>query len=306
MRNGKGLHGHEGLPTGATPNWERLLSAKSDKFLSDLRSCLGPKRAEATDVERGYWKALVAQGDTRELSAAVLERLDLEGERLVDLDAIDLPPVRERLESTARERLSGLGLSYEEQERVRKHSFLLAEVAFEGEGDLCPALALYALIHDARVGADTFSLYEEVLLRFKVGNTLLLLDERPERRRLCVGFVRQAAELADILGERSQVPREALRALTLEIRIWLGHRQEELGDLQAAAECFRSAVTCSLTLDDRVTCTARAASALAACGRVQEAREILLSVQEEVGQVEDEMVRELWEGVFWSLGGGAG
>ncbi|HEX5716825.1 MAG TPA: hypothetical protein VF179_11750, partial [Thermoanaerobaculia bacterium] len=147
---------------------------------------------------------------------------------------------------------------------------------------------------------------EEVLLRFKVGNALLLLDERPERRRRCVGFVRQAAELADILGGRSEVPREALRALTLEIHIWLGHRQEELGDLQAAAECFRAAVTCSRTLDDRVTCAARAASALAACGRVQEAREILLSVQEEAGQVEDEMVRELWEGVFWSLGGGAG
>ncbi|MFL6199590.1 MAG: hypothetical protein ACJ76J_10460 [Thermoanaerobaculia bacterium] len=168
---------------------------------------------------------------------------------------------------------------------------------------MCAALALYSLIHDARVGADTFSLYEEVLLRFKVGNAMLLLDERPDRRRRYVEFVRQAAELADILGGRSEAPREALRALTLEIRIWLGHRQEELGDLQAAAECFRSAVACSRTLDDRVTCAARAASALAACGRGQEAREILLSVREEVGQVEDEMVRELWEGVFWSLGG---
>jgi tetratricopeptide (TPR) repeat protein len=306
MQNGKGQHHHNGLPTGAAPDWERLLLTGPDRIFRGLRSWLGPKRAEDTELERGYWWALVTREDIGELSVAIVERLDLDGERLLDLDAIDLPPIRERLEHAARERLDRLDLPHDEQERVRKHSFLLAEVVFEAQGDLCTALALYALIHDSRLGADTFSLYEEVLLRFKVGNALLLLDERPERRRRCVSFVRQAAELADILGERSEVPREALRALTLEIRIWLGHRQEELGDLQAAAECFRSAVICSRTLDDRVTCAARAASALAACGRVQEAREILLSVQEEVGQVEDEMVRELWEGVFWSLGGEAG
>ena len=303
MQNGKDLHHQIGLPTGGAPDWDRLLLTGPDKVFQGLRSWLGPKRAEDTEVERGYWRALVARGDTEELAAAVVERLDLDGERLVDLDAIDLPPIREHLERSARERLDRLDLSHDERERVRKHSFLLAEVAFEAQEDLCAALALYALIHDARVGADTFSLYEEVLLRFKVGNTLLLLDERPERRWHCVGFVRQAAELADILGGRSEAPREALRALNLEIRIWLGHRQEELGDLQAAAECFRSAVACSRTLDDRVTCAARAASALAACGQVQEAKEILFSVREDVGQVEDEMVRELWEGVFWSLGG---
>lgn len=302
MRNGKGLHHHDGVPTGTAPDWDRLLLAGPDKIFRGLRSWLGPKRAEDTEVERGYWRALVARGDTKELTAALVERLDLDNDRLLDLDAIDLPPIRTRLENAARERLDRLDLPHDERERVRKHSFLLAEVAFEEQGDLCPALALYALIHDARVGADTFSLYEEVLLRFKVGNTLLLLDERPERRWRCVGLVRQAAELAGILGERSEAPREALRALTLEIRIWLGHRQEELGDLQAAAECFRAAVACSLTLDDRVTCVARTASALAGCGRAQEAREILLSVQEEVALVEDEMVRELWEGVLWSLG----
>ena len=305
MRNGKGLHHQDGLPTSAAPDWDRLLLTGPERIFRGLRSWLGPKRAEDTEVERGYWRALVSRGDNEELAAALLERLDLDSDRLLDLDAIDLPPIRESLEKTARERLNGLGLLHDEEERVRKHSFLLAEVAFEGQGDLCPAVALYALIHDSRLGADTFSLYEEVLLRFKVGNALLLLDERPEQRRRYVGFVRQAAELADILGGRSEVPREALRALILEIRIWLGHRQEELGDLQAAADCFRSAVTCSRTLDDRVTCAARAASALAACGRVHEAREILLSVQEEVGQVEDDMVRELWEGVFWSLEGEA-
>ncbi|HWN41740.1 MAG TPA: hypothetical protein VNW71_05930 [Thermoanaerobaculia bacterium] len=301
MQNGKS-HRHHGMPTGVATDWERLLLNGQDKILRDLRLSLGPKRAKATDVERVYWRSLVAQGDTVELVAAVVERLDLDSDRLLDLDAIDLPPIRESLEHAARERLDGLDIPHDEREWVRKHSFLLAEVAFEAQGDLCPALALYALIHDGRLGADTFSLYEEVLLRFKVGNALLLLDERPERRWRCVGFVRQAAELADILSGKSEAPREALRALTLEIRIWLGHRQEELGDLQAAAECFRSAVACSRTLDDRVTCAARAASALAACGRDQEAREILLSVQEDVGQVEDEMVRELWEGVFWSLG----
>lgn len=303
MRNGKGLHRHEGLPTGSVPDWDRLLLTGPDRIFRGLRSWLGPKRAEDTEIERGYWRALVSRGDAEELAAALVERLDLDSDRLLDLDAIDLPPIRESLEHAARSQLDRLDLPHDERERFRKHSFLLAEVAFEGQGDLYLALALYALIHDSRLGADTFSLYEEVLLRFKVGNALLLLDERPEQRWRCVGFVRQAAELADILGERNEAPREALRALMLEIRIWLGHRQEELGDLQAAAECFRSAVACSRTLDDRVTCSARAASALAACGQILEAREILLSVQDEVGQVEDEMVRELWEGVFWSLGG---
>ena len=297
------LRNPAGLTMVDSLDWERLLLADPDKILGGLRLWLGPKRADDTEIERAYWRTLVARLDAEELASAVLERLDLDGERLLDLDAIDLQSVREHLEHAARERLDGLDLPHVQGERVRKHSFLLAEVAFEGQGDLCPALALYSLIHDSRLGADTFSLYEEVLLRFKVGNALLLLDEQPEHRWRCVGFVRQAAELADILGGRSEAPREALRALTLEIHIWLGHRQEELGDLRAAAECFRAAVICARTVDDRVTCTARAASALAACGRIQEAREILLSVQEEVGQVEDEMVRELWEGVFWSLGG---
>ena len=303
MQNGKSHHRIRGLDTEGALDWDRLLLTEPNKTLRGLRSWLGPKRAENTQIERGYWRTLVARGDMEELAAALVERLNLDSDRLLDLDAIDLPPIRECLEKTARERLDGLGLPHEEGERIRKHSFLLAEVVCEGQGEVCSALALYALIHDSRLGADTFSLYEEVLLRFKVGNALLLLDERPEQRRRCVGFVRQAAELADILGGRSEVPREALRALTLEIRIWLGHRQEELGDLQAAADCFRLAVICSRTLDDRVTCSARAASALAACGQVLEARAILLSVQDEVAQVEDEMVRELWEGVFWSLGG---
>jgi tetratricopeptide (TPR) repeat protein len=201
-----------------------------------------------------------------------------------------------------RDRLGGLDLSGDERERARKHSFLLAEVAFEGQGSLLPAAALYALVHGGESGESTFSLYERILLRFKLGNALLLLDERPERRRQCVGLVRRAAELAELLTRCEGNPREALRALILEIRIWLGHRQEELGDLEAAAECFRAAVACSSTIDDRVTCVARAASALAACGRVGEARELLLSVQGEIGQVEDGMVRELWEAVFWSLG----
>lgn len=302
MKNGKS-HAHPaGLHTGMAPDWDLLLLSEPARVLSALRDWLGPKRAANPEVERGYWAMILDRCSADELAEAVLDRLDLGGDRLLDVDAMDLPRLRERLERVARERLDRLDLSGDERERVRKHSFLLAEVAFEGQGSLPPAAALYALLHDARVGQDTFSLYEEVLLRFKLGNALLLVDERPERRWRCVGLVRQAAELAEFLSGREGNPREALRALTLEIRIWLGHRQEELGDLEAAAECFRAAVACSRTIDDRVTCATRAASALATCGRIGEAREILLSVQEEVGQVEDGMVRELWEGVFWSLG----
>jgi hypothetical protein len=45
----------------------------------------------------------------------------------------------------------------------------------------------------------------------------------------------------------------------------------------------------------------RAASALAACGRIAEARTLLFSVQDMLGSVEDGMVRELWARVLWTL-----
>ncbi|HWM94517.1 MAG TPA: hypothetical protein VN493_27425 [Thermoanaerobaculia bacterium] len=302
MRNGKS-HAHQaGLLMGAAPDWDLLLLAEPTQVVRALRDWLGPKRADNLEAERRYWEMLLARCTAEELSEAVLNRLDLNGERLLDLEAADLPRLRAYLESAARDRLDGLDLPEDERERVRNHPFLLAEVALEGQGSLLPAAALYALAHEGKAGRDTFSLYEEVLLRFKLGNALLLLDERPERRWGCVGLVRQAAELAEILTGRGAAPREALRALILEIRIWLGHRQEELGDLEAAAESFRAAVACSRTIDDRVTCAARTASALAACGRIGEAREALLSVQEEVERVEDGMVRELWAAVLWSLG----
>src|SRR5215212_7875901 len=126
MRNGKSLQHHDGLSTGTAPDWDRLLLAGPEKIFRGLRSWLGPKRAEDTEVERGYWRALVARGDTEELAAAIVARLDLDGERLLDLDAIDLPPIRECLERAARERLERLDLPHYERERVRKHSFLLA------------------------------------------------------------------------------------------------------------------------------------------------------------------------------------
>src|SRR5687768_5049273 len=105
MRNGKGLHHHGGVPTGAAPDWDRLLLAGPDRIFKGLRAWLGPKRAEDTEVERSYWTALVARGDTEELAVAVIERLDLDNDRLLDLDAIDLPRIRESLEHAARERL---------------------------------------------------------------------------------------------------------------------------------------------------------------------------------------------------------
>lgn len=302
MRNGKSLFHHAGLRTRTAPDWDLLLLAEPDQVLRALRDWLGPKRAADPETEGRYWETLVERCDLDDLAEAVLARFDPDGERLLDLEPADLSRLRDRMEAEAHSRLDRLELPDEERERVRRHSFLLAEVVLEGQGCLLPAAALYALVHEERAGQDTFSLYERILLRFKLGNALLLMDERPERRWQCVELVRKASELADLLIP--QAPLEALRALILEIRIWLGHRQEELGDLEAAAEAFRAAVTCSRTLDDRVTCAARAASALAACGRTREAREILLSVETVVGEVEDEMVRELWEGVFWSLGEG--
>jgi hypothetical protein len=303
MQNGKS-HPWAGLPTGRIPDWDRLLGGDPSQNLEALRAWFGPRRVPDPEMEHGYWETLAARCTTDELASAVLERLDLDGEHLLDLHSTDMSRLRCLLEGAARDRLGHLDLAPEERDRVGRHSLLLAEMVFEGEGCLPPAAALYALVHEGTVGEDTFSLYEAVLLRFKLGNALLLMDERPEHRRRCIGLVRKAAELAEIMRASERAPRNALRALILEVRIWLGHRQEELGDLESAAEAFRAAVSCSSTPDDRVECAARAASALAACDRTQEARELVLSVWEEVASVEDGMVRELWEAVLWSLGHG--
>lgn len=302
MRNGKS-HPLEGLPTGRPPDWERLLAADPRRILEALQAWFGPRRDPDPDMEHGYWEILAARCTAEELAAAILERLDLEADPLLDLELSDQARLRGFLESAARDRLGSLDLSPEERERIHQHPFLLAEVVFEGEGHLRPAAALYALAHEATVGKDTFSLYEAVLLRFKLGNAMHLLDSKPDHRRRCIGLVRQGIELAETLRASERAPRDALRALTLEVRIWLGCRLEESGDLDSAAESFRAAVTCAVRPDDRVECAARAASALAACGRRLDARELLLSVWGEVADVEDGMVRELWEAVLRSIGG---
>lgn len=300
MQNGKARH-LPGLPTGRVPNWEHLLAGSPSQVLEALRAWFGPRRVSDPEMEHSYWETLAARCTPDELAEAVLERLDLDGERLLDLEASDLSRLRCLLESAARERLGRLDLSPEERDRINQHSFLLAEAVFEGEGHLRPAAALYALAHEATVGKDTFSLYEAVLLRFKLGNAMLLLDPKPERRRRCLGLVRTAVELAETMRANERAPRDALRALSLEVRIWLGCRLEESGDLEAAADSFRAAVSCAVKPDDRVECAARAASALAACGRKLDARELLLSVWDDVADVEDGMVRELWEKILWSL-----
>lgn len=303
MQNGKSHH-LIGLPTGGPPNWERLLAGDTSQILEALRAWCGPRKIPDLEMEHGYWDVLAARCTPEELAEAVLDRLDLNGEHLLDLELSDLVRLKGFLEGAARERLGLLDLSPEERERINRHSFLLAEAVFEGEGHLRAAAALYALAHEATVGKDTFSLYEAVLLRFKLGNAMLLLDSGPDRRRRCVGLVLHGVELAETMRASERAPRDALRALTLEIRIWLGCRLEESGDLEAAAESFRAAVSCAVRPDDRVECAARAASALAACGRKSDARELLLSMWDEVAGVEDGMVRELWEAILWSLGNG--
>lgn len=303
MQNGK-THHLSGLPAGGTPNWERLLAGNPNQILEALRAWFGPRRIPDREMEQGYWKTLALHCSAAGIADAVLERLDFDGEHLLDLEASDQPQLQCLLESAARECLCRLDLEPEERDRIHRHSFLLAEVAFEGEGHLRPAAALYALAHEATVGRDTFSLYEAVLLRFKLGNTMLLLDPRPDSRDRYIGLVRKAVELAEAMKADERSPQDALRALTLEVRIWLGCRLEESGDMEAAAESFRAASRCAVRPDDRVECAARAASALAACGRKTDAREALLSVWDEVPGVEDGMVRELWEAILWSLGHG--
>jgi hypothetical protein len=303
MQNGKSHH-IPGLPTGGIPNWERLLGGEPSQVLEALRAWFGPRRIPDQDMERGYWETLAVRCTPDELAEAVLERLDLDGEHLLDLDPSDLSRLRSLLESAARNRLESLDLSPEERDRINGHSFLLAEAVFEREDRPGPAAALYALTHEATIGQDTFSLYEAVLLRFKLGTTMLLLDSGPDQRRRCVGLVRKAVEWAEAMRASERAPRDALRALALEVRIWLGCRLEEAGDMEGAAESFRAAVSCAARPDDRVECAARAASALAGCGRKLDARELLLSVWDEVASVEDGMVRELWEAILWSLGNG--
>ncbi len=303
MQNGKGHH-QEGFHTASSPDWDRLLSGDMTGTLKALRAWLGPRRVPDTEMEHGYWDALANHASGSELAEAVLERLNLEGDQLLDLESSDLSRLRDLLEGAARERLDQLGLPPGERDRIRRHSFLLAEAVFETDRSLPQAAALYALAHEATAGKDTFSLYEAILLRFKLGNVMLLLDEKPERRRRCIALVRKAATLTEAMRASERVPQDALRALALEIRMWLGHREEEAGEREAAAESFRAAMSCAVKVDDRVECAARAASALCTCGRHREAREVLLSVSEEVEVVENAMVRDFWEAVLWSLNDG--
>ncbi len=303
MQNGKGLH-QEGFHTATPPDWDRLVSGDMTHKLRTLRAWLGPRRVPDLEMEHGYWEILATHASGPELAEAVLERLDLEGDRLLDLESSELLRLRDLLESMARERLDQLDLPPGDRDRIRRHSFLLAEAVFESEKSLPQAAALYALAHEATAGKDTFSIYEAILLRFKLGNVMLLLDEQPERRRHCINLVRKAAVLTDAMKASERVPHDALRALALEIRMWLGHREEEAGEKEAAADSFCAAMRCAATVDDRVECAARAASALSICGRSKEAREVLLSVSDEVEVVENAMVRDFWEAVLWSLNDG--
>jgi len=178
MQNGKSLH-RPGLRTGSAPDWDRLLPGDPDQTLGALRAWLGPERSPDPEVEHLYWEVLADRCTLDELATAVLERLDLDGENLLDVESVDLPRLRECLESAAREHLDRLDLPPDERERVRWHPFLLAEVAFESQGLLAPAAALYAVAHEGRMGDDVFSRYEGLLLRFKLGNALLLRTRCP-------------------------------------------------------------------------------------------------------------------------------
>jgi hypothetical protein len=303
MRNGRGVHRVEGLPVPGLPDWPRLLREDPASTLMALRACLGVQRAAEPELEHQYWTLLAARYGSDELAEAVLDRLDLDRERLVDVEDGDRLLLLGCLERAALEQAE---LSRGEQRRVRLHVLLLAETVLEARERLGVAAALYALAHDGTLGGeDPFSCYERVLLLFKLAHVLFQIAQSPadRRRRRCIEAARRARDGARALREVHGAPEEEIRLLLLELQIWLGHKQEEMGDLAAASEAFLAAVPWSATVDDRVTCTTRAASALAGLGERRKASELLRSVEAELDRVEDPVVRELWELVAWDLEG---
>jgi hypothetical protein len=240
-----------------------------------------------------------------ELAAALLGHLRLDGGgALLGCGAAERARLGARFHDLAVERLAARGVAREEIGRAERYVVLLVERAFEEVGELPESAAFYALAHDERLArADARADYERAALRFKLGHTLFLLGQHEAANlERCAAFGRETAAAVERLKGSTELPADSVRLLAMELQGWLGGRYEALGETAAAAAAFLEAVDAAGSADDRVAFAARAASALAAAGRVAEAERVLAAVRCDLPELRSDLSRRLWDAGWAALG----
>jgi tetratricopeptide (TPR) repeat protein len=228
----------------------------------------------------------------------VLDRLNVDSDgRLLELDRGELDQLYRQVDAIAQGGPDRQGLA--EDDRL----YELLAAASEGRGDPALAAALCVLAHDRRMGdEDPRSRYVRVVLRWQLGHALFLMAEKDEENlRRCLRLVRGSLRQAEALWRAEGVSRDSFFSLIFELQSWLGHRHEALGEYQAAVDAFSAAAIAARTKDDYVAYTARTASAMATLGETQKAYELLMLAEDQLGEVEDELARQLWEACYGSL-----
>jgi hypothetical protein len=241
----------------------------------------------------------------RFLSATLLSRLRLAGRGLLlDLQADERQRLTSYFRALAAGRLAARGMSRAEVRRAASDALLLIERAFEEVGALPESAASYALAHDDCLARENHrSRYQRAALRFKLGHTLFLLGEHEAANlERCTAFGRETAAMVEDLEPGSEVPRSAMRLLAMELQGWLGGRYEALGELGAAAAAFLAAARAAADADDRVAFTARAAAAMTAAGRAEEAGRALAAVRRDLPELRSDLSRRLWDAGWADLG----
>ena len=228
----------------------------------------------------------------------VLDRLDVDSDgRLLALEGDELDRLYWSVDARVREDPHLRDLA--QDDRLQE----LLATASEGRGDPALAAALYALVHDRRAGKENpRSRYVRVVLRWQLGHALFLMAENDEENlRRCLRLARGSLRQTEALWRAEGVSKDAFLSLIFELQSWIGHRHEALGEYQAAADAFSEASIAARTPDDHVVYTAYMASAMAKLGKTQKAYELLMLVEGQLGEVEDEESRQLWETCCGSL-----
>jgi hypothetical protein len=241
----------------------------------------------------------------RTLGAALLGRLRLAGRGLLlDLQEDERRRLTSYFRALAAGRLAARGVPRAEVRRAASDALLLIERAFEEVGALPESAASYALAYDDCLGRQDFrSRYQRAALRFKLGHTLFLLGEHEAANlERCTAFGRETAAMVEALEPKAGAPRDTVRLLAMELQGWLGGRYEALGELAAAAAAFLAASRAAAGADDRVAFTARAAAALTAAGRAEEAERALAAVRHDLPELRSDLSRRLWDAGWAALG----
>lgn len=237
------------------------------------------------------WIALLDQGASiDDLAEAILSYLDLDSdEQLLALLTT---------EDSFRDRLMGYFRSAagESESDETRHLLALCEGSLEASAQYASATAFYALLHDALFPLkEGLPFLESSILRFKLGHTLLMEDEYDEERiRRCADFARRTLVLLEGFSHQPENLRSAADAVKFELQTWLGDRLDELGRFSEAAAAYGQAVILADNADDRISNAAQMASAMAKAGKPQKALELMLLRRDELADVEDPEIRELW------------